>query len=66
MVPVLLPPKDLLPGVRSYLPSSQVPEMLGCSLDCRRRARCPDEHAGEVLAEDPFGPCRVYVHDREI
>ena len=28
-----------------------------------RRARGAHEHAGEVLAKDPFGPCRVDVHD---
>ena len=55
VVPVVLPPEDFLVDTGTDLPPTHVPESLCGKLDCRRRARCADEDAGKVLAEDPFG-----------
>ena len=63
MLPVLLPPEDLLVNVGSDLPPTHVSESLRSKLDCSRRARGPDEDARELLAKHRLGPCRVDIHD---
>ena len=66
VLPVVRPRENLQVDAGSDLPATHVSEPLRCKLYRDRRARGPDEHAGELLAKDPFGPCRVDFHGGDL